>query len=67
MRMAVGVDIEGVPGRPHVEAEGRIEFAPGLEIGHRELEPVERVHPELSGAAAHGLSERANLRHDGPR
>ena len=66
MRMAVGVEVERAALLAHVEPEGRIEFARRFEVGHREIEAIERMHAELARAAVHRLRERTDLRHGTP-
>ena len=63
MGMAVGVDVQRVALRAHVEAEGGIERPRLLDVGNGEIEAVERMHAEFAGTAVDRLRERTDLRH----
>ena len=65
MRMTMRVQIERAVLFVHLQAERRIERLRRREIGHREIEAIERMHAELARPTANRLREMADLGHGG--
>jgi hypothetical protein len=57
VRTAVGVDVERMAFLAHVEAERGIEFFRLLDIGHGEIEAIERMNAKLAGATVDWLRQ----------
>jgi hypothetical protein len=65
MRMTVSVQIERAVLFLHLQPERRIERLRGGEIGHSEIEAIERMHAELARPTPNLLREMSNLSHGG--